>query len=115
MSTWAKGSSASSSVRAAEYPQECRVSRYIGALPFLWLEIDDPPGPQSHRGLVERGAIALLSAGFGVERASPSWLGYWSDRDAVRSSGLWNVNHVSEARNSTFLEQMSSWVGRSSG
>ncbi|MGH9428328.1 MAG: hypothetical protein ACRD2L_18745 [Terriglobia bacterium] len=37
------------------------VTHYISAMPFLWLQIDDKPGPNSMRGMIERNAIALLS------------------------------------------------------
>ena len=30
-------------------------------MPFLWLEVPDPPGPDSLRGYIERNAIVLLS------------------------------------------------------
>ena len=48
-------------VKCEEADLEQCVSEYIGSMPFLWLEIDDPPGPTSRRGFVERNAIALLS------------------------------------------------------
>lgn len=48
-------------VRAAEFDLECRVSRYIGTMPFLWLGVDDPAGPESMCGIIERNSIALLS------------------------------------------------------
>ena len=60
--TWGKGSSAPSDVCAAEFELEQAVSSIIGEMPFLWLEVDDPPGPRSRRGYIERNAIALLSA-----------------------------------------------------
>jgi hypothetical protein len=44
----------------AEAPVEQAVSSYIAAMPFLWLDIDDQPGPNSMRGSIERIAIALL-------------------------------------------------------
>ena len=47
---------------------EARVSRYIGQMPLLWINVDDAPGPDSERGFIERNAIALLS-GY-VARAS---------------------------------------------
>ena len=48
-------------VKCEEADLEQCVSEYIGSMPFLWLEIDDPSGPTSRRGFVERNAIALLS------------------------------------------------------
>ena len=65
-------------------------------MPFLWLDVDDEPGPLSDRGLIETGSIALLSARSNPRADHPSrvWLGSFADRDTIRESGLWNVNHV---------------------
>ena len=86
-------------VRRAESDLEEQVSRCIGSMPFLWLDVGDPPGPGSLRGLIEKNAIALLS-GYGLESPidppSAVWLGRDSDRELVRSSGLWNNRHVNE-------------------
>lgn len=43
--TWGQGSSASGDIRRAELEHEQRVSAVICAMPFLWLEVDDEPGP----------------------------------------------------------------------
>jgi hypothetical protein len=59
--TWGIKNSAPQDVRGLEQPLEREVSRIIGAMPFLWLEIDDAPGAGSLRGFVERNTIALLS------------------------------------------------------
>jgi hypothetical protein len=67
---------------AAEAPVEQAVSSYISAMPFLWLDVDDEPGPGSQRGYIEGNAIALLSnhARAALDPASPGWLGHSSDR-----------------------------------
>ena len=94
-------------VRAAEVPVEQAVSRYIQALPFLWLGIQDEPGPDSLRGYVERNAISLLS-NCGREPLDPpseQWLGRSSDRPLVRGSGLWNQRHVEEQYDPEFLHR----------
>ncbi len=95
-----------SGVKLAEADLEMRVSRYIGDMPFLWLGVEDEPGPASQRGLIERNAIALLS---GYREPAPDppstdWLGHLSDRDRVRGSGLWNNNHVDEDYALSFLD-----------
>ncbi len=53
--------SAPREVREREHSLERAVSQVIGNLPFLWLSIEDEPGPQSLRGFIERNTIALLS------------------------------------------------------
>jgi hypothetical protein len=49
---------------AAEAPVEMAVTNYLGTMPFLWLDIDDEPGPDSLRGVIERNArcSAITSA-----------------------------------------------------
>jgi len=59
--TWGQGRFAPKHIREKEKPLEKLVSRTIGQMPFLWLDVPDPPGPESLRGYIERNAIALLS------------------------------------------------------
>jgi hypothetical protein len=81
------------------------VSGVIGAMPFLWLGIDDEAGPASLRGFIERNSIALLSnyKKEPIDAPSSDWLGRHCDRERVRSSGLWNSNHVDETYDPAFL------------
>lgn len=106
--TWGHGSSAGAAVRQAEQPLEQAVSQYICQMPFLWLAVDDEPGPASLRGMIERNAIALLSNFKSQESLldppSPTWLGRQADRESIHRSGLWNVNHVAETYDPVFLE-----------
>lgn len=89
----------------------------ICAMPFLWLSIDDDPGPTSLRGYVERNAIALLSNYNKVPLDPPSngWLGLRCNRERVRASGLWNSNHVEEEYDPGFLDRLESLVAGRSG
>ena len=99
-------------VNEAEADIEARVSEYVGRMPFLWVNVDDEPGPSSRRGFIERNAIALLS-GYSLPAAdgpSTGWLGHYSDRERVRRSGLWNNNHVDELYDSSFLDEMESRI-----
>lgn len=109
---WGQGSSAPREVREGEQAHEQRVSAVIGAMPFLWVAVDDPPGPGSLRGLIERNSIALLS-GFNrppIDPSSASWLGRHCDRERVRLSGLWNSNHVDEQHDPAFLDTLARCV-----
>ena len=97
-----------------EYPLEQAVSRHIRGMPFLWLGIDDEPGPASLRGYIERNAIALLS-NFDrlevlIDPPSTEWLGNWAASEHVRCSGLWNVNHVAEEYDPNFLDVLDQQV-----
>src|SRR5262249_31580866 len=89
-----------------EYELERNVSARIGALPFLWVSVDDPPSSESERGVIEAGSIGLLS-NLGVAETdgpSPTWLGHSADRRAVKESGLWNMNHVQGGYDPRFLD-----------
>jgi hypothetical protein len=100
------GNSASPATREMEYPLERSVSERIGSMPFLWLEVDDPPSADSDRGVIESGAISLLSNfdRAAIDAPSGEWLGLRADRPLIRESGLWNVNHVQDRSNGEFLD-----------
>lgn len=106
--SWGVGSNASRNVRDIEVPLEREVSKHIGSMPFIWLEIDDAPGPDSLRGYIERNSIALLSnfhrGSYPIDSPSASWLGQWAKSFKVQQSGLWNSNHVDEFIDEKFLD-----------
>jgi hypothetical protein len=115
--TWGVGSSAKKRIRDLEYPVEKKVSNYIGSMPFLWLEVDDAPGPQSERAYIERNSIAILSnyskleTESAVDPPSDSWLGRCCRSSLVQESGLWNVDHVTETCvDPSFLEKLENLV-----
>ena len=83
-------------------------------MPFVWLSVDDEPGPARMRGKIERNAIALLSNFDKRPRdpPSPTWLGFHCNRDRVRASGLWNQNHVDESYDPAFLDDLEQFVAR---
>jgi hypothetical protein len=106
---WGRGSSAGRNRRLAELDLERRVSDYLRDLPFLWLTVDDEPGADSLRAYVERNAIALLSnyRRDAVDQRADEWLGNHSRSEKIRTSGLWNVNHVDEAYDPAVLDALS--------
>ena len=110
--TWGEGSSAPREIRVAESELERRVSIVIGEMPFLWLEVDDPPGPENRRGYIERNSIALLSSYIHPHGDPPSndWLGLYCPREKVRRSGLWNQKHVEEDYDPEFLSELENLV-----
>lgn len=101
-------------VKQHELEMEESVSKVIGQMPFLWLDVSDTPGQDSLRGRIERNAIALLSNlnKPALDPASPAWIGHRCDREKVRLSGLWNNNHVDEDYDPTFLFDLEHMVGR---
>ena len=103
--TWGIGRTAPREIRLVERPLEESVSMRIGQMPFLWIGVDDEAGPASKRGLIERAAISLLSnlSQPPIDSPSSAWLGRVAANESIRLSGLWNVNHVREASDASFL------------
>lgn len=109
--TWGSGQSAAREVRASEIEIELAVSEVIGDMPVLWLEVGDGASADSDRAYLERNLIALISGHTGpIDLPSNQWLGRWSSRDAIRTSGLWNVNHVRETYESEALDVLECYV-----
>jgi hypothetical protein len=111
--TWRIGSSAARSIRDSESAHERRVSAYLGQMSVLWVEVPDEPGPQSARAYIERNAIALLSNHLRpIDRPSDCWLGLYSPYPDIRSSGLWNLDHVHHQYDPGFLQALADFVAR---
>jgi hypothetical protein len=105
---WGRGIAAAPGTEKQEATLEAAVSLYIAQMPFLYLTADDEPGPMSLRGFIEKNSIALLSnyARAPVDTASPNWLGRRCTREKVAQSGLWNIQHVDEAYDPSFMDAM---------
>ena len=103
-------------VRDEEYILERRVSAYLREQPFLWVHLDDEPGPDSDRAVLERSVIALLSnyQKPSVDPRRGDWLGRYSRSPKIRESGLWNVNHVDEQYDDECLDLLESVLGDTS-
>lgn len=84
--SWGQGNHAVRMIRQSEHALERLVSETIGEMPFLWLNIDDEPGPDSLRGYIERNSIALLSNYNkpAIDPPSQTWLGHHCNRERVR-------------------------------
>lgn len=109
--TWGKGSTATAAVRAEEVELEQGVSRHLGAMRVLWVDIPDAPGKHSQRAFIERNAIALLSNSLApVDAPSPEWLGKHSPTPEIRASGLWHVNFVRNSVEPGFPERFEAIV-----
>lgn len=105
--SWGDGASSIRAVRIAEAPLEHAVSEHIARMSLLWVRLDDPPGPDTKRGYIERNAVSLLSNYRAREQKSmhsgeqpivdpPSskWLGNRAKSERVQLSGLWNSDFV---------------------
>lgn len=109
---WGDGSSAVRDLRMQELEMERRVSEHIRQLPFLWLDVDDDPGPESDRACIERNAIALVS-NVGKDSIDPrdeGWLGHHSPVTDIQQSGLWNINHVREDYQPEFQKTLETYI-----
>ena len=114
---WGVGSSAGRELRLDELEMERRVSEYIRDLPFLWVDVDDEPSPNSDRAYIERNAIALVS-NYDKESIDPrreGWVGHHSPVTDIEQSGLWNINHVEEDYQPDFLETLEGYTDRMPG
>ena len=83
-------SNSTKEIRNLEYPIEVKVSKYIRRMPFIWIEINDPSGPKSLRGYIERNSIALLSnySENKIDLPSTNWLGLTTKNSVIINSLL---------------------------
>jgi hypothetical protein len=105
---WGRGIAPAPGTEKQEATLEAAVNHYIAQMPFLYLTVNDDPGPMSLRAFIEKNSIALLSnfARTPVDSASPAWLGRRCNREKVAQSGLWNIQHVDEAYDPSFMDAM---------
>ena len=111
--SWGNGAKPTSTPDVlAEGIVERAVSVHIGRMPLVWVDADDVPGRESVRGVIERNAIALLTAArrAGLDPPSARWLGHSCPHPTVRTCGLWNVKHVDARYDPAFLDVMESLV-----
>jgi hypothetical protein len=106
--SWGRGAEAPPETARQEAALEAAVTLHAGQMPFVFLPVDDPPGPQSLRAFIERNSIALLSnyARTPVDPPSSGWLGRHCPRDIVVESGLWNNQHLDGAYDPSFIDNM---------
>ena len=109
--SWGRGGSAKKDITDRERQMECQVSEHIGRMPFLWLAADT----LELRTSIERNSIGLLSNRENpVDPPGPCWLGNSSTRPAIRHTGLWNVKHVTENCDPSFLDDLEDLVSKQS-
>jgi len=103
LDSWLGRHNPSVQMAAQEAPIEVKVSQYIGSMPFLWLSVPE----RSDRDSIERNSIGLLSRrADGLDIPSPGWLGHYAEREQIRDSGLWNVDHVDLRYDPGFLTNL---------
>ncbi len=87
------------------------ISRHMWPMTVLLL----PVGRRSHRDSIERNAIGLLSEyreEDPIDPPSRRWLGLRCNREKVRVSGLWNIEHVAGGYEPKFLDRLEAYVDR---
>ncbi len=103
---WGSSKTSHSNIRAEEHELERTVSYYIRNLPFTWLEVDDPPGPNNDRAFIETNSIALVSnyKKTPIDPHLDTWLGNFCTKEEIQQSGLWNKKDVNKVYDKSFLE-----------
>jgi len=110
LDSWLDRHNPSAQMAAQEASIEVKVSQYIGSMPFLWLRVPE----RSDRDSIERNSIGLLSCRTGgLDLPSPDWLGHYAEREQIRDSGLWNVDHVDLRYDPGFLRNLARLVRHS--
>jgi hypothetical protein len=96
--------------RVDELRVEREVSERVRRMQVLVLPVGTRPDGTSDRGRLESSAIAVLARH--DEPASAGWLGRFARAEAVRTSSLWNVDHVDDPVDPVDLELLASYVER---
>lgn len=110
--TWGRGSSTTAANRKLEEPLERAVSNYLWLTSVVWLAVPDALNGRGARAVIEKNSIALLASQGRADRPSPTWLGNHSPAEPIRRSGLWNVNHVDETCDPSFLDLLEAFIDR---
>ncbi len=111
--TWERMGGVTPLERNLERPLEGRVSLHIGAMPFLWLKVEDDPATPDLRGYLVRNAIALVSNAKRAKALDPpskNWLGLECPTKGIAKSGLWNPDFVTNKYDAQFLEVLSAKI-----
>jgi hypothetical protein len=110
ITTWGESKSISEREREEKKVLERMVTEYVGRMMVLWLPV---PGNDrtacNKRAFIEENSIALLSNGMSpFDVPSKDWLGNYHPREEIRASGLWNVKHVRQTYDTSFLDKLGS-------
>jgi len=103
-------------VLSGERTLEQMVSKYLSELYVLLIDIPGTSEKNNDRAYIEQNLIALLSNKCRpLDPPSSAWLGLSSDKREIRKSGLWNVNHVEQRFDPTFLDILNYYVSSTIG
>jgi len=108
---WGGPASSEPESRIREQELEAEVSRHIGSMEVLAIDVGDLPSPASDRAYIERNAIALLSVtGAFVDPPTGTWLGLDSPSSVIRRTGLWNLQHSEANFDARFLDVLETYI-----
>jgi hypothetical protein len=95
---------------------EQAVSKYLSDLYVVLISVPGLSEKDNDRAYLEQNLIALLSNRCKpLDPPSCSWLGLNSAKREIRKSGLWNVNHVEQQFEPSFLEVLDYYVSVTTG
>lgn len=108
---WGIGQNADKEIKQTEAALEKEVSKCIGDMKILWLSVPGESSADNDRAYLERNIIGLLTTKIPEsDNPSPSWLGNYSNREIIKNSGLWNIDHVGIPYDPNFLDVLSQYV-----
>lgn len=96
-------------IKDEEKTLEIDVSRIIGVMPFLCLQVLGDSSKDNMRAYIETNSIALLSNRNKERKIDPplvNWLGKYSGQPNVVESGLWNSDDTEKVYNPKFLDKL---------
>jgi hypothetical protein len=106
----------SDQLRQREEILEMKVSQYIGDLMVAMLDVPGPSSRDNDRAYLEQNLIAIFSNNYSpLDPPSHRWLGRHSDKEEIRKSALWNVNHTSQNFDQRFPEMLDYYVSLTLG
>lgn len=96
-------------IKIAEKKLEIEVSKIIGVMPFLFVQVIGESSKDNMRAYIETNSIALLSnrnKENKIDLPSMNWLGKYSGHQDVVESGLWNSVDTEKVYDSKFLDKL---------
>lgn len=95
---------------------EQAVSQYLGNLLVLLIDVPGPSNKRNDRAYLEQNLISLFSNECSpLDPPSYGWLGINSDKQEIRKSGLWNVNHVYQRFDRAFTNVLDYYISVTTG
>jgi hypothetical protein len=109
--SWGVGQTIPRDAKTNEGALEQEVSKTLGAMRVLWLDVGDAAGASSDRAYIERNAIGPLSRhNVSSGAVSDGWLGNYSTEYRIAVSGLWNLNHLFLKPDAAFLRVLQHYI-----